>query len=87
MLAAIKQELEDPPEKSSQKVYTKFETMRLFLKAHGKPGGNNVPDTRAKFISLLQEKYDVSIDDSKDRKRPDVPSDVAPAPKAKKQKK
>ena len=87
LLAAIKEELEHPPGKNSERVYTRYETMRHFLMAQGKPGGNSLANTRAKFVSLLGEKYDVSIDDSKDRKRPDVPSDDAPAPKPKKQKK
>ena len=87
MLAAIKEELEDPPGKDSEKVYTKYETMKRFLITQGKSGGNCLSNTRAKFVSLLKEMYDVSIDDSKDRKRPDVPPDDAPAPKPKKQKK
>ena len=87
LLAAIKEELEHPPGKNSERVYTRYDLMRHFLMAQGKPGGNSLANTRAKFVSLLGEKYDVSIDDSKDRKRPDVPSDDAPAPKPKKQKK
>ena len=79
MLAAIKEELEDPLRKSSEKVYTKYETMRRFLITQGKIGGNSLANTRANFVSLLEEKYHVSIDD--------VPSDDAPAPKPKKQKK
>ena len=80
LLAAIKEELEDPPGK---KVYTTYEMMRHFLMAQKKSGGSNLPDTRAKFVSLLKDQYGVSID----RKRPDGPSDDASAPKPKKQKK
>ena len=80
LLAAIKEELEDPPGK---KVYTTYEIMRHFLMVQKRSGGSNLPDTRAKFVSLLKDQYGVSID----RKRPDGPSDDASAPKPKKQKK
>ena len=47
-----------------------------------------LPDARGRFVSLLKERYGISIDDSKNRKRPEVPSDNnASAPKTKKQKK
>ena len=87
MLEAIKKEVEDPPQQG-KRVYTKFHTIRYFLNAQEEAAGNTLPEARGRFVSLLNKKYGVSIDDSKNRKRPEIPSDDdASARKTKKQKK